>query len=147
MSDNTVYADISLKEPTPAIMMDAIYFEGKDPDTVNYLLLLKISTDEDDAYSWHCKTGRQTTYDYLKELVQNVAVDTDNSYVMSDTATLDKAITLRVFMKNAKDGGMVTDFTDFNVDDYRLDPTEEGHNHSLIDQQDDHGIIDLYAIG
>ena len=49
----TVYADISLREPsTPAMMMDAIYFDGKDPDTVTYLLLLKIKTDTDeDVYS------------------------------------------------------------------------------------------------
>ncbi len=145
----TVYADISLRESsTPALMMDAIYFDGKDPDTVTYLLLLKIKTDTDeDVYSWHCVTGRQAAYDYLKELVENVAVDTDYSYIMSDTATINKAITIRVFMKNVKEGGMVTDFSDFDVDSYRLDPTEDGHNHSLAEQQDDHGIIDLYAIG
>ncbi len=127
----------------PLVSMDLVGFDGKDPDKAKYMLLLRITVDdEDDSYDWLVMTGRQATYDYIKELIQNVAVDIDKSFIMSETSTLESAYTIYRFMRAMIDDEMVIENTSFNPDDYRFGDDDEIV--SLVDSLEEHGVSFKY---
>ena len=65
-----------------------IIFEGENPDEKAYLVLLSIydiseENSGDVMREWNIKVGRQNTYDYLKELVKNEAIDPNTSFIIA----------------------------------------------------------------
>lgn len=127
----------------PLVSMDLVDFSGKDPDKAKYMLLLRINVDDqDDSYDWLVMTGRQATYDYIKELIQNVAVDIDKSFIMSETSTLESAYTIYRFMRVMIDEEAVIENTSFNPDDYRFGDDDDVV--SLVDSLEEHGVSFKY---
>lgn len=126
-----------------AIMIEAITFDGKDPDTTKYLLLLHVfPVNKDDDYtdeecrSWVIKIGRQHTYDYLKTLIEIEAIDPFKSYIISETATIENSKRVDAFMSFMKRDERIIDNTDFNVSDYRYDTFGEEYPPSVIMMED-----------
>lgn len=126
-----------------AFMIDVLKFNGKDPDTIKYLLLLTIFGDnvdyiEDDSHEeWIVMIGRQNVYDYLKNCIEAEGIDPDKSFIIAENANFIEAPTIYRFMKSAKETGSVVDGTSFNIDDYRWDSYE---NDPCILDYMDHSI-------
>ena len=111
----------------------AITFED-NPDEKIYLLLLTMyqdsETSEDYYYKeWSVKKGRQATYDYLRDLILNEAVDPLESFIVvgsmklipdrkDDVALDSKPITVFRFMKIMADERRVLEDGSFNIDEY-----------------------------
>ena len=132
----------------PAMLMDAVTFDGPDPDEMKYLLLIKAiepSNIDDYGYEWFVKSGRQATYDFLKELLTSCIVDVDESFIMAESSTIKSAISIYKFMRNMKDGGKVIENTSFDPDEYRLGEYDTEETGSILDHiNEDHGILYKY---
>lgn len=124
-----------------AFMIDALVFDGPDPDETHYLLLLYIFKDDDLDYSeeecrsWKMRIGRQATYDYLKELIETESIDPTRSYIMAESSTLKTSRKIYNFMRRMKEDGRVIDNTEFNISDYKY--ANNNNFASLIDLSDD----------
>lgn len=108
-----------------------------DPDLKKYLLLLTVypdsTKDTDEPYrDWSIKTGRQNTYDYLKEMIRAEIIDPNLSFVIVGKSTDNLAkenfmptsnpVTVFRFMKVMLESHKVLDDrVDFCIDDYALD--------------------------
>lgn len=137
------------KNMRPAVLIDAISFDGQDPDDIRYLLLIRVlepASPDEDCYEWFIKTGRQTTYDFLKELILSCVVDIDESFIMGETSTIKTSISIYKFMKSVKDNEKIIDNTSFDVDEYRLGNYEGEETGSLLDCIEDHGILFKYRL-
>lgn len=126
-----------------AISIEAITFDGKDPDTIKYLLLLHVFHDDDSDYTdeesrtWLVKTGRQNVYDYLKNMIEAEAIDPDMSFILSETVAPQKSVTVSSFMKKMKEKQKVIDGTNFDVYEY---------NYALQDEVLPNTVLDLESI-
>lgn len=106
---------------------------GDNPDEKPYLILLSMYPDDtgitSDSYKdWSVKIGRQSTYDYLKEMVKNELVDPSTSFIIAGTdedntfKPESNIITIARFLKVMKESNKVLDSEeDFDVDDYISD--------------------------
>lgn len=111
-----------------------------DPDLKKYLLLLTVypdsTKDTDEPYrDWSIKTGRQNTYDYLKEMIRAEIIDPNLSFVITGKETeyaknfsmkenfepMSNPITVFRFMKFMWETHKVLDDGEFCIDDYALD--------------------------
>lgn len=105
-----------------AAAMPAVTFSD-DPSSKPYLLLLKLTDDEEHMADtmWCVQIGRQDTYDYLKNLIKSEAIDLHHSFVMSGNIKFEDAITVFRFMKTMRDDEKILDGDEeFNIDDYTL---------------------------
>lgn len=121
-----------------AAAIPAVTF-GDDPDEKVYLLLLTMYEDisesekslPDYTYKeWCIKTGRQNTYDYLKDLLKHEAIDPNESFIIVGSGDTDqvgndsvsfesKAITIFRFMKIMFDEHRVLDDGEgFDIDEW-----------------------------
>ena len=125
---------------TLSAAVQAVSF-GEDPDEKTYLVLLYIyPNDELNEFQeplkeWSIKTGRQDTYDFLKDLVKFEAIDPNKSFIMvADKITEpsnnkenvifndSKPITVFRFLKAMREGNMVLDGDEeFDVNEFDLE--------------------------
>lgn len=129
-----------------AFMIDVLKFDGKDPDTIKYLLLLTVFGDEmdyveeDSSKEWMVITGRQNVYDYLKNCIEAEGIDPDKSFIVAEDTDFTNCPTVYRFMKAAKESESVVDNTSFDIDDYRWSSYEEDPqiiDYETIDAADD----------
>lgn len=108
---------------------------GDDPDEKLYLLLLIDQEDAVNQASWEIKIGRQTTFDYLKNLISAGAIDQDMSFILSGSQNAEKAITIYRFMRMCIDNGYVllSNIEEFDPDDYHNQYTQDGSDYQLKD--------------
>lgn len=116
------------------MMKNVIEFIGEDPSEKPYLILLTIyapSSDEniDDTKEWCIKIGRQTTYDFLKNLIQNEIINPVASFIIAaELKNADSSPSLRLssdavsvfqFMKTMfEQNKVLNDPEEFCIDDY-----------------------------
>lgn len=128
-----------LAAAVPAVTFDDL------PDEKIYLILLTLYPEEDEetVRDWQIKIGRQETYDFLKDLVKNEAIDPNTSFILSGADAFDvqfnkpnvelsgKPITVYRFLKVMSDDHRVLDDTsDFDIDEY--DPGNYDHGDATI---------------
>lgn len=83
--NNIIRAVEDETESSLSAVIPAVTFED-NPEEKIYLLLLKIYSNnesEDDIKDWFIKIGRQATYNYLRDLVKNEAIDPNESFVIA----------------------------------------------------------------
>ena len=106
-------------------MREAITFVGQDPTTKIYLILLTMYEDEEseDGYDetricreWRLSTGRQYTYDWLKNIIEAGGIDVHKSFILSGETAPENAITVYRFMKTCIESNKVRG-GDFDIDD------------------------------
>lgn len=130
---------------TIGAVVPAVTFEDA-PDEKIYLLLLSVypSAKEDETTrDWQIKIGRQETYDYLKGLVKDEAIDPNESFIIAGSEEYDEAfnksnarlegrpITVFRFLKVMLDSKKVLDDqTDFDINEY--DPVNYEHGDKTI---------------
>lgn len=129
---------------TLGAVIPAVTFDD-DPDSKIYLILLTIYpvNESDEVRDWQIKVGRQATYDYLKDLVKNEAIDPNESFILSGTDDFDEAfnkdnatfegkpITVFRFLKVMFDSGKVLDDkSGFDIDEF--DPINYSHGDKTI---------------
>lgn len=113
--------------------------EAKLGDKFKYLILLEGEYRDNDGENYRTFefiTGRQDTYDFIKELLKSqdegdteYILDVSLSRILSEPPasmitpdtprlTLSNMLSVYSFMKLMKDKGKVVDNTDFNIEDY-----------------------------
>lgn len=111
--------------------------KNKNGDLYKYLILLEGEykyKDGENYKSFEFITGRQATYDYIKDILMNMH-DSDYEYMLDisksriiseppvvtkDTPriTLSNMLTVYSFMKIMREKGKVTDDSSFDIEDY-----------------------------
>jgi len=130
---NKIIRAVENEKGKMAVMMPAVTFD-EDPDEKVYLVLLKIYVEDnfdDNLKDWQIKTGRQTTYDYLKDLVKHEIIDPNESFVIAGTSEFEeviskdnitfesKPITVFRFLKVMYDNHKVLDSDeDFDINEF-----------------------------
>lgn len=130
---------------TLGAVVPAVTFD-EAPDEKVYLLLLTVypaDDQEETLRDWQIKVGRQTTYDYLRMLVKNEAIDPNESFIIAGSNEFDEAfgkdnarfegkpITVFRFLKVMFDSRKVLDDnTDFDINEY--DPANYDHGDKTI---------------
>lgn len=126
---------------TPAVTFD------NPPDEKIYLVLLTIYptsfVEEEIVRDWQVKVGRQETYDFLKDLVKEEAIDPNASFVIVGSDEYDeqfrkpnvnfsgKPITVFRFLKVMLDSNKVLDDkADFDINEF--DPANYDHGDLTI---------------
>lgn len=108
--------------------------QPKYSDDKKYLVLLTVYPETDDNLSeftrdWSIKTGRQNTYDFLKEMVKAEIVDPISSFIIAGSVEKislienfkpdSNPISVYRFMKVMYDNHkIIDDEEDFSIDDY-----------------------------
>lgn len=126
-------------------VVPAVTFD-EAPDEKVYLLLLTVYPAEDQEETlrdWQIKVGRQTTYDYLRMLVKDEAIDPNESFILAGSDEYDEAfgkdnakfegkpITVFRFLKVMFDSRKVLDDNaDFDINEY--DPANYDHGDKTI---------------
>lgn len=137
---------INSNEANGVNMTPAVEFDD-NPDDKVYLVLLSFynthGENNDYEQSWGIKIGRQSTYEFLKELVRNESIDPNMSFIIAaqrevnDEYNVDdnvifvnsKPITVFRFLKvmyetrKILDNGIDFDIDEYNVDDMNGDIT------------------------
>lgn len=137
---------INSNEANGVNMTPAVEFDD-NPDDKVYLVLLSFynTHDENNDYeqSWGIKIGRQSTYEFLKELVRNESIDPNMSFIIAAQREANdeyngednvifvdsKPITVFRFLKvmyetrKVLDNGIDFDIDEYNVDDMNGDIT------------------------
>ena len=137
----------SVEQDTGAIMgavVPAVTFDDA-PDEKVYLILLSVYPvkGEETVREWQIKIGRQDTYDFLKDLVKNEAIDPNESFIISGSSEYEEAfhkdnarfegkpITVFRFLKVMLDSRKVLDNqTDFDINEF--DPVNFDHGDKTI---------------
>lgn len=127
---------------TPAVTFD------DPPDEKIYLVLLTIyptsfAEEEEIVRDWQIKVGRQETYDFLKDLVKEEAIDPNASFIIVGSDEYDeqfkkpnanfsgKPITVFRFLKVMLDSNKVLDDkADFDINEF--DPANYDHGDLTI---------------
>lgn len=134
----------AVEADTGAIMgavVPAVTFDD-NPDEKVYLLLMTLY-GEYDTKDWQIKVGRQTTYDFLRDLVKNEVIDPNESFVLSGSDEYDpqfnkdnakfegKPITVFRFLKVMYESHKVLDEnSDFDINEF--DPVDYAHGDKTI---------------
>ena len=137
----------AVEQDTGALMgtvIPAVTFDDA-PDEKVYLILLSVYpvNGEETIREWQVKIGRQTTYDFLKDLVKNEAIDPNESFIISGSSEYEEAfhkdnarfegkpITVFRFLKVMRDSRKVLDDqTDFDINEF--DPVNFDHGDKTI---------------
>ena len=98
-----------------------------DPEETEKTYLILIDGEELDNEGrrfrdWEIITGRQATYDWIKNMLENeyVMIDVDKSKIIvsSEKVKVTDGISIYDFMKAMKQKDKVIDYTSFDIDDY-----------------------------
>ena len=98
-----------------------------DPEETEKTYLILIDGEEVDNEGrrfrdWEIITGRQSAYDYIKNMLENeyVMIDVDKSKIIvsSDKVKVTDGISIYDFMKAMKQQDKVIDYSSFDIDDY-----------------------------
>lgn len=94
----------------------------KGPEDRKYLLLYYASDEkgEEDIKSFEFLTGRTKTYEFIKNIIENI--DIYKSKVIVETVTLNEMVTVYEFMKHIS--SLIED-TSFDIEDYNYGDIEE----------------------
>ena len=130
---------------TLGAVIPAVTFDDP-PDEKIYLILLTVyptNEQEETIRDWQIKIGRQDTYDYLRGLVKDEAIDPNESFILAGSDEYDEAfhkdnakfegkpITVFRFLKVMLDSHKVLDDkADFDINEY--DPANYDHGDKTI---------------
>lgn len=124
-------------------MIQAISFED-DPDEKIYILLLVTYDNDEDSRDWSVSKGRQNTYNFLRGLIKDEAIDPTLSFIIScsqdntnpykpNANPNSKPITVFRFMKVMIDNSRVLDDMDgFDINDYA--PSEQVGDKTIVEE-------------
>lgn len=91
-----------------------------DPEHKQYIVLYTdLSYDSEGIeypFRWEAVTGRTSVYDNIRANIE--VIDIDKSLVLVETVAFKDCLTVREFMNYIKNGNLVEDDEDFDVNDY-----------------------------
>ena len=91
----------------------------EDPEDRQYIIMMSCVDDYGDpVYRWEAMTGRTAMYDYIVENQEEIEIDPDNSFILTENVPYKDALTVRQFIRYVKNKGLyANDGVDF-TDDY-----------------------------
>ena len=59
----------------------------KDPEERQYIIMYTSTNDPDgeEVHKWEAMQGRMQTYEWIKENIEDLGIDPENSYVLVET--------------------------------------------------------------
>lgn len=103
----------------------------KMPEDRLYLILFSYT---DDTTSWNIVMGRKEAYEKIKfEIVQTQLVDVEESYILVEDHKFGTEVSLYEFMKHMEN---FFQDTNFDIEDYSFDSSEEIYNNELQESDD-----------
>ena len=92
----------------------------ENPETREYIILFVDLEYEDEETEypmrWEAVTGRSVAYETIK--LNAPVIDIDKSLVLVDNVTISESLTVRQFMEYIKNGNLVDNAEDFDINDF-----------------------------
>lgn len=89
-----------------------------NPEERQYILLLKLRNPHREEFIWEAMQGRQTTYEYIQDNIDELDFDPEESFVLVDTVPYKDALTVAGFVRYLKNAELVDVNDGFEIDDY-----------------------------
>lgn len=89
----------------------------KDPEERQYIILMNIHDQEGEQYLWEAMTGRTTMYDYIVDNIDELGIDPENSFVLTENVPYKDALSVANFIRYLKNSEMVPD-DGFDIEEY-----------------------------
>lgn len=91
----------------------------KDPEERQYIVMYTSTNDldEEEIHKWEAMQGRTQTYEWIRDNVEDLGIDPENSYVLVETVPYKDALTVTEFIKYLQNADMV-DKEEFDIDEY-----------------------------
>jgi hypothetical protein len=107
--------DNNTQSPKPMVT----FYESKDPEKKEYLILIVGTDKENDSEfkDFRFVTGRTAAYEFIKGLVISETIDMVESKIIVEGQPIEKRKTAIEFMKYVLDGGLIED-PGFDIEDY-----------------------------
>lgn len=88
-----------------------------DPAEKQYILLMKCEDQEGEYFIWEAMQGRQTAYEYIRDNIDELNIDPNESFVLVETVPYKDALTITGFVKYLQNAELVNP-EEFNIDEY-----------------------------
>lgn len=88
-----------------------------DPAEKQYIILMSCEDQEGEHFVWEAMQGRQTAYEYIRDNIEELNIDPENSFVLVETVPYKDALTITGFIKYLQNAELV-DPDEFDIDGY-----------------------------
>ena len=95
--------------------------QPKDPEERQYIIMYTSGNTEsgEEAHQWEAMQGRTTTYEWIRDNIDDLMIDPENSYVLVETVPYKDALTIVEFIKYLQNADMV-DRDELDIDQYAI---------------------------
>ena len=88
-----------------------------DPETRQYVLLMKCIDNNTEFYQWESMEGRTETYNYIVDNIDILNIYPEESFVLTENVALKDALTIAEFVRYLKNSELVEE-DGFNIEEY-----------------------------
>ena len=88
-----------------------------DPEQRQYIILIKGCDNDGDYYVWEAMTGRSTMYNYIVDNIDEMGIEPNESFVLTENVPYKDALTVAAFIRYLKNAELVPD-DGFEIDEY-----------------------------
>lgn len=91
--------------------------QPKDPEQRQYIIMYTAVDNDEEVYRWEAMTGRTTMYEWIRDNIDEIMIEPNESYVLVETVPYKDALTVVEFIKYLQNADMV-DRNEFDIDEY-----------------------------
>lgn len=88
-----------------------------DPEKRQYIIMMKIINDDMDEYRWEAMEGRSTMYNFIVDNIEDLNIDPENSFVLTENVPYKDALTVYQFIQYLKNADLVEE-DGFDIDEW-----------------------------
>lgn len=91
-----------------------------DPEERQYIILYTYSDQDGDQHLWEAMSGRNTTYEWIRDNIDELGFNPDDSFVLVETVPYKDALSVTQFVEYIKNSGFVESDDEFDIQNYRF---------------------------
>ena len=78
-----------------------------DPEKRQYIIMMKNINNDTDEYRWEAMEGRSTMYNFIVDNIEDLNIDPENSFVLTENVPYKDALTVYQFIQYLKNADLV----------------------------------------
>ena len=80
-----------------------------DPEHRQYIILMATMDGTEEVYIWQAMEGRTAMYEYIRDNIEELNIDPENSFVLVENVPYKDALAVSNFVRYLKNGNLVED--------------------------------------